>query len=392
MRTLATLLLPLALGACAIAPPATNAGALYADHLFRPAAQTVHAQDVLALSDEMRLYLKEELAGRAVSKGRPRALIEALRDGGQLRLEYDASYTRTAREAFAARTGNCLSLVMMTAAFAREIGVPVRYQKVSVDESWSRRGDLHLSVGHVNLTLGANPPRTGTRIDEGEQLVVDFLPPPDLRRPIWRVIEEKTILAMFMNNRAAESIAAGRLDEAYWYAREAIGQDPDYTSPYNTLGVVYHRSGHLAEAARTFAHVLDREPANTHVLSNLAPVLAALGRVEESRALERRLAQLQPEPPFAHFNRGLAAMRDGDYRAAKEHFARELARDPNYHEFHFWLALAHSRLGEEAQARKHLALAQERSETRKDQALYAAKLKSLKSAEKGPGSLQRPES
>jgi len=380
MKTLAILLLALTLGACAFAPPATSTDSLFADSLFRPVAQPVQARDVFAVSDDMRHYLRRELGSQVQSKGRQRALIEALRDSGQLRLEYDASFTRNAREAFAARTGNCLSLVIMTAAFAREIGVPVRYQNVSVDESWSRRGDLYFSAGHVNLMLGANPPRLGSRLDDGEQLIVDFLPPTDLRRTNWRVIEEKTILAMFMNNRAAESIAAGRMDEAYWYARAAIGQDADYMSSYNTLGVVYHRSGHLAEAARTFGHVLAREPANTHVLSNLAPVLASLGRLEESRELERRLAQLQPDPPFDSFNRGLAAMRDGDYRAARDLFAREVARDPYYHEFHFWLALAHSRLGEEALARKHLALALETSETRKDQDHYAAKLKRIKSA------------
>jgi Flp pilus assembly protein TadD len=380
MRALATLLLALALGACAFAPPAADADRLFADHLFRAAPQPVRAQDVFAVSDEMRHYLARELGGLAATKGRQQALVDALRDRAQLRLEYDAAYTRNASEAFEARTGNCLSLVIMTAAFARELGVPVRYQNVFVDETWSRRGDLYFSAGHVNLTIGADPPRLGTRIDEGKQLTIDFLPPPDLRRTRWRVIEEKTIVAMFMNNRAAESIAAGRMDDAYWYAREAIGQDPDYMSPYNTLGVVYHRSGHLAQAALAFGHVLEREPSNTLVLSNLVPVLASLGRTDESRALERRLAQLQPEPPFAFFNRGLAAMREGDYRAARDLFSREVARDPYYHEFHFWLALALSRLGEDNEARRHLALALETSTTRKDHELYAAKLGHIKSS------------
>ena len=50
--------------------------------------------------------------------------------------------TRNAAEAFDARSGNCLSLVIMTAAFAKELGLPVRYQNVFVDEAWSRSGDL----------------------------------------------------------------------------------------------------------------------------------------------------------------------------------------------------------------------------------------------------------
>ena len=161
MRALAILLLSLALAACAVAPPAANTDQLFADHLFRPASQPVRAQDVFAVTDEMRLYLGRELGSLAVAKGRQRALVDALRDKGQLRLEYDATYTRNASQAFEARTGNCLSLVIMTAALAKEIGVPVRYQNVYVDESWSRRGDLYFSAGHVNLTLGANPPRLG---------------------------------------------------------------------------------------------------------------------------------------------------------------------------------------------------------------------------------------
>jgi hypothetical protein len=58
------------------------------------------------------------------------------------------------------------------------------------------------------------------------------------------------------------------------------------------------------------------------------------------------LAKLEPEPPFANFNRGMAALRAGDLVAAKESFKREIARAPDYHEFHFWLAIAHLGLGE----------------------------------------------
>ena len=65
--------------------------------------------------------------------------------------------------------------------------------------------------------------------------------------------------------------------------------------------------------------------------------------------------RLEPVPPFAYFKRGMEAMRAGDLRAAKESFKRELARSPDYHELHFWLAVAHVGLGEHDDARKHLA-------------------------------------
>ena len=74
---------------------------------------------------------------------------------------------------------------------------------------------------------------------------------------------------------------------------------------------------------------------------------------------------------------GLA--RREDWRTARELFAREVARADTYHEFHFWLGVADWRLGDEAAARRHLALAIDNSLTRGQHDLYAAKLVWLQS-------------
>ena len=52
-------------------------------------------------------------------------------------------------------------------------------------------------------------------------------------------------------------------------------------------------------------------------------------------------------------------------------------RDPDYHEFHFWLAVSLYGLGEVEQARAHLTLAMNNSTTRREQSLYASKLQRL---------------
>ncbi|MBX3717658.1 MAG: tetratricopeptide repeat protein [Burkholderiales bacterium] len=377
---LAALVAALALAGCAAVPPAAESDPLFADQLFAAPSEPVDASRVFAASEAMRRYVAEEIGDLPGSKGRQQALMDALRNKAQLKLEYDAAYTRNAAEAFEARTGNCLSLVIMTASLAREMGIPVRFQSVFVEETWSRQGDLYFSIGHVNLALGGRPPKLGTRIDDGEQLIVDFLPPPDLKGLNWRVVDDRTILAMYMNNRAAESIADGRLDDAYWFAREAIRQDPAFVVAQNTLGVIYQRRGHLDHAARVLERALDSEPRNTRILTNLANVYEAQGRRALAQALQERLARLEPDPPFAFFNRGLAAAREGDWRRARELFAKEVERAPYYHEFHFWLAVALANLGEPEGARRHLALAMENSTTRRDHDLYAAKLQRIGSA------------
>lgn len=378
MKRWAALLLSVILAGCASAPPMPPIAPLLNDGLFAAPSEPISARDVFALSDDMKRYLSTEIADELRAKGRQQGLFDALYSRSQLKIEYDSVTTRNAAQTFAARAGNCLSLVIMTAAFAKELGLGVRYQSVYVDETWGRSGDLYLSIGHVNLVLARKITDAGLARNESEQMTIDFLPPRDIRAVRTRAIGEDTIVAMYMNNRAVESLARGRVDDAYWWARAAIGQDSGFLSSYNTLGVVYQRHGNLDEARRVLALALEREPENTQVMSNLAAVLRSQGRVAESGSLTRKLEQLEPEPPFRYFNLGQAAMRNGDFKAAKEFFAKEVERAGYYHEFHFWLALAHASLGETEQARKHLAIAIENSTTRKDHDLYAAKLERIK--------------
>ena len=124
-----------------------------------------------------------------------------------------------------------------------------------------------------------------------------------------------------------------------------------------------------------------QEPSNPQIVSNLAQVLADQGRLAEAGALRQRLAQLESEPPFSYFERGQAALRNGEVEKARDLFEREVARAPYYHEFHYWLAIAYARLGDAKQAREHLALAMENSTTRGDRDLYAAKLERIRSVQ-----------
>src|SRR5213592_1669215 len=153
MKRWLVLLLSTMLAACAGAPSREQADALFNDRLFNPPSVRINAADVFALSADMRSYLDTDVARLVRLRGGQRGLFDALYDRAHLKLEYDAAITRNASEAFAARAGNCLSLVIMTAAFAKEMDFTIRYQNVFTDETWSRDGDFYLSIGHVNLSL-----------------------------------------------------------------------------------------------------------------------------------------------------------------------------------------------------------------------------------------------
>jgi Tfp pilus assembly protein PilF len=369
-------LLVLMLTGCATpAPDAPDTPrAFLADARFAAPTERIDAADVFALSPEMKRYLEVDAADKLRKLGAQKGLVDALYSKGELKLDYDSGSTRNAAQAFAARSGNCLSLVIMTAAFAKELQLGVHYQSVFTDETWSRNGDIQFVVDHINLSLG----RRVSEIDRGARfqsvLTVGFLPPSETGKQRPRLLREATVVAMYLNNRAAESLAAGSVDDAYWWAREAMLQDPELARGYNTLGVVYRRHGDQALAERVLVRARAIEPDNAQVVSNLAQVLADQGRNAEAAVMLQRLAQLELEPPFIWFDRGREALRQGDLATANALFERQVDRAPDYHEFHYWLAVTQARLGDAQRAKKHLALAMDASTTRGDHDLYAGKL------------------
>ena len=379
----------LALATCALAacasPGPGNAGpeALFLDSAFAPPTQPIDPKSVFALSPAMRDYLDQHMVAVAHERGLQRGLIEALYSKQQLALVYDAEYTRNAAEAFEAREGNCLSLAIMTAAFAKELGLAVRYRAVQVDDSWGRDGDLVQYVGHVNVSIGRRVSVVRTMESTPDWWTVDFLPPADVKRQRVVPIEEARVIAMYLNNKSAEALARKRTDEAYWWIRSAIVTDPAYADAYNTLGLVYLRHGLPERAEGALRAALDRRSEHPQALNNLAIVLRRLHRGAEADAVDEQLARMRAASPFASFNRGLQAYRAGDYARAREQFEQALAHANDYHEFHFWLADTYARLGQRERAEKHLRLAEENSNTRQQQSAYAAKLQRLKATMPG---------
>ena len=383
---LSALLLALMAGCASTVPPAPEA--LLHDQLFAHPPRPAEADAVLALSTAMQAHL--EGLRRQISRPAdlPVALAESLYKPGGLRLDYDASFTRNAAQAFEARSGNCLSLVVMTTALAQALGLEVGFQAVHGDALFRREGGLTLQTGHVNLVLGPRqrqPTWAPASADVVKnRLVIDFLPQETARSLPAETINQARVLAMFMNNRAVELLlappSAQRPAQAYAWAREALHRDPGFLAAYNTLGVVYQRAGHLDAAAASYAQVLALDVRQVAAMANLAQVLRAQGRDHEAAAWEQRRLALEPHAPFHFLRLGQAALAAGDWALARQHFQRQLRSQPDAHEAWFGLARVHVALGDTALAEQALRRALEASATVGEQARYAGKLDALRAA------------
>ncbi|HEX4597819.1 MAG TPA: tetratricopeptide repeat protein [Burkholderiaceae bacterium] len=390
MRTSLTVVFCALLGACASPQHASEPpDFLFRDDLFVAPEARFSGGDVFALTEPMQRYLKTDIARQLRRQGALTGLIDALYRERQLKLEYDGSMTRNAGEAFDARAGNCLSLVIMTAAFAQQLGLQVDFHEAGIDQMWSRNGNLLVGSGHVNVTLGASQNNPFNRVAENS-LTIDFLPSEEVAGLRTREIPQETVVAMYMNNKSVEALEGGQLDEAYGWARAAMRRRPGFASSYNTLGVVYLRHGDLEQAARVLRYALENWPANNVMISNLAGVLERMGDEAGAAQLRTRLAQIDPHPPYYFFDLGREAMQRGDYQQARSLFAKEVARADYNHEFHFWLGVAYYDLGDLERARHQILEAMERSQTRGDHNRYQGKLAWLKSNEHVKTATQAP--
>ena len=368
--------------ACAAPQLPLATAPLLNDAVFGHPPRPAEADEAMAVDEAMRRFLRERLAGAVRDKGRPRALAEALYLRGELKLDYDNALTRTAAQAFAARSGNCLSLVLMTAAMARELGVDVRYQAVAQVESYSRSGSMTLQAHHINLVLAPRDTRWRQYAlsfeDDSDAVLIDFLPARQLRGLRGDGISEQRVLAMFMNNRGVEALQRGALADAYAWLREALRLDASYWPAINSLGVVYQRAGQSALAVAALEQVLVMAPDNLPALGNLPAALLALGRADEAARWTARRLALQPHPPFHHLALAEAALDRADLAAARQHLADEQALTGDSHELFFQRARLQLAMGREGPARAALQSAIDNSESATQRQRYAAKLAQLR--------------
>lgn len=325
-------------------------------------------------------YLDRSLRPAARRQGALSALIEAMTRSGEIRVTFDASATRTAAQTFEARSGNCLSLALLTATLAEELGLAVEFREVLIDTQWSRLAGMHVGNTHVNLALGPRQSPFSRQQSTARQSVIDFLPPEAVRDLPARRLDRQRVLAMYLNNRAAEWLVQGDLATAHAWSLAALAEDPAYPVSYNTLGVVFQRHGRSDLAERAWRQGLALSPEHPALLANLAAALRSQGRATEALPLETVLTRVEGTAPFTHLAQGLAALRAGDPAAARGWLLKELARDPDYHEIHFALAQAELQLGRPAQALVHLQRASAESTRPELRSLYLAKAERLRAA------------
>jgi Flp pilus assembly protein TadD len=343
---------------------------LQATALFgSPVAQEpLAAEAVLAIDEEMRAFVSEQVDGIANPEAKLRRLLAGMRDRGLFALDYTGTTTRTVRETFHEQEGNCLSATMLFVALAREAGLRVSYQMVDIPPIWSSDSDVVMLNDHINALV-----ESAYRPD----YAVDFNLVDTKGNYETRKVSDGYALSLFYSNLGAESLIDEDYARSFVELRAAIVAYPQIPGPWVNLGVLYSRRGLVAHAESAYLHALAADPRNRSALTNLASLYASSGDDARADVYRKRIRSYQQRNPYYHYSLAQRAYQERRFAAALDMLDTAIRLKRDEHQFYFLKALAYYGLGRRLDAERSLVEARESVASAEIRERYNSKIEAL---------------
>jgi Flp pilus assembly protein TadD len=333
----------------------------------------VSSEEVMALSDDMREFLKDHVGRRAGDPVKLRQLADAVFNERIFGLEYDEA-TRTAAETFGARRGNCLSFTFMFVVLARGVGLDAHFQEVEIPPDWAFTKDTYILNRHINIhvdfDVGVLPPKV---VDFN---IADFRADYDME-----IVSDERALAHFFNNLGAELMHEGEMTAAFYAIRRAITVDDQSFAPaWDSLGTLYKRKGLSEYAEAAFLQALEIDKSDLTAMSNLTAIYDRRGEPKLAARYRGKVNSHRKRNPYYRFQLARIAYAVEDYDLAIDHLKYAMQKRREEDQFCALLGLVYLEMGEEEKSRRWMARAEEYARTDKMKGIYSSKIDKLMSA------------
>lgn len=331
--------------ACAWLGCATPGGAPDPQPLVTEGATDEIAPDPLATTPAMERAAQRFIGrvGRVALDDDLFRLRDFLLDDRHFPFTYDPGLTLTAAEAFEQRQGNCVSFTNLFIAMARSVGLPVSAAVIPSHRESSVEGPFVVVNDHV-VAVFVRPLKTR---------VFDFAASHD-RPPVgFRILDDREVRALYVNNKGAEFLKQGALEPALERFELAVELAPEFVGAWGNLGVTRRRLGDTDGAIAAYQAALELSPTNPTILNNLSRLYAWSGQAERSAAVLEDVSVRQATP---HELMLLAArkLESGDAAAASQLYRRAARLDDGLAGPHVALARIALAQGRRGAAARHV--------------------------------------
>ncbi|MBD3869459.1 MAG: tetratricopeptide repeat protein [Acidobacteria bacterium] len=272
----------------------------------------------LDVTPEM-VQLAREAAGSGTPAQQLQALQDYLFDPDLFPFEYERGGTYTAIEAFDRKRGNCVAFTMLFIALGRSAGVNVQPALLNTVHEREREGELIVVNNHV---VAVYKKAKGV-------LMYDFARSRESAPVGMRLLNDRWITAIYLNNLGVDDLLAGRLERARERLEMAAAMAGDFAMAFNNLGVVYRRLGDHGKALNAYVLALNGWGATPKSLNNMVllyqmesgygpddalPLADEVGSGEPVPELMRLgsgwMARGRPQRAMEFYNRAIRLSRD----------------------------------------------------------------------------------
>jgi tetratricopeptide (TPR) repeat protein len=282
--------------------------------------------------------------------------------------------TLTTRQSLASKSGNCLSLTVLTTAFAELAGVDVAYQLLDQNPIYSIDRGLLVTSDHLRAVLRSQP-TAGESFSSVSRVRIDYYQTDGLS--YIDNISTNYQRSLFYSNLAVGNLFNDDIDSAYAYAARALDIYKSNASALVTMGIVHRKRGDLAKAEEIYLHgakYFDKAPA---FIGNYVALLNSQNRDVDLNQLVRVGSSKVQDHPWQWIRAGKKSFNSGDYDKAISFYEHALDLAPDLHQVYLLAGDASYANGNKKESRQYLVQALSVANQMSDRSEYKRKLEAF---------------
>lgn len=285
--------------------------------------------------------------------------------------------TLTAQQTIELAHGNCISLAILTQAYANLIDLETGFQEMTSEPVFAKEGNLVFIANHFRTKL-YRPfiEETGkiTAIKPG--VLVDYFP----SRGSFYVgsANYDDLIAKYYSNLAAEALLDNDYNQVYSLLIKANQYTPNDAELFNLAAILHRRVNDQITSQKIYQTALDQQLQSLNLLSNYKVLAEDIGNemlVEQLNSL----LNTQEKGPFELIALGETEALSGRLMNAKRHINEAMEKAPYLAEPYVALAKIRYQQGNLNDAQKLLNQAMKLERDQQQRNVYAAKLASIES-------------